>query len=184
MTSVGDIILGRTVYKEMLQEGWASSFAKVAARLKAADITFGDLEVPLSDSQTPPTEGMSFIAPQKAIEGIILSGYWHSHVANNHSTNFGTRAFTDTINLLKSKNIQYVGGGNNPALKPKTTRLLNLKGTKFAFLDVNTIVGDISATDNSAGDWHLNLDPWGTMDQRQVDKLLAKIREAKKIMIQ
>src|SRR3989304_5234612 len=153
-TTVGDIILGRTVYVKMLQNGFSSPFKNVSGRLKAADITFGNLEMSFSDSFRPPTEGLSFLAPTKAIEGLVLSGIDIVGLANNHSTNFGSKAFTDTLQTLKQKGIEFVGGGEN-INEAKRHKILNIKGKKFAFLDVNSIIGDIEATENSAGDWNI-----------------------------
>ncbi|MCL5094085.1 MAG: CapA family protein [Patescibacteria group bacterium] len=178
MTSVGDIILGRSVYEKMLSLGYMSPFSNVSERLKAADITFGDLETPLSNKVTPPTEGMSFLAPQAAIVGILASGFNILGLANNHSTNFGAETFTDTLNLLKKEKIEYVGGGENLA-EARQYKILNIKNKKFAFLDVNSIIGDLEAGPDSPGDWHITLKPWGNLNQTQVDELLAQVRKAR-----
>ena len=34
-------------------------------------------------------------------------------LGNNHSTNHGTAAFTDTLDLLEANGIKYVGGGRD-----------------------------------------------------------------------
>lgn len=179
MTSVGDIILSRTVYVKMRQNGYASPFKNVAERLKGADLTFGNLEVALSDLVTPPTAGMSFVAPKAAIEGIVLSGIDILGLANNHSTNFGTKVFADSINLLKEKGIEFVGGGINSS-EAKKFKIVNVKEKKFAFLAANSIVGDIPAGQNSPGTWHFDLPPWGTRNETEVQEILENIKAAKK----
>ncbi|HBG81256.1 TPA: hypothetical protein DDW69_00260 [candidate division CPR2 bacterium] len=179
MTSVGDVILGRTVYKKMVDKGFLSPFENVANRLADADLTFGNLETPLSDAIKPPTEGMSFLVPKKAIEGILASGFDVLALANNHSTNFGEKTFKDTLDLLEENKIEYVGGGRSE-VDAKSYKTINVKGKKFAFLNTNSIVGDLAAKGDSAGVWHINLEPWGKIDQKQVDELLEKLREAKK----
>lgn len=179
LTSTGDIILGRTVYKKMTQKGYLSPFSLVSDRLSSADLTFGDLETPLSDSQKPPTTGMSFLAPTKAIEGILASGFDVLGLANNHSTNFGTTAFSDTLTTLKENKIEYVGGGENEA-EAKSYKVLNSKGKRIAFVDANSIIGDVAALGSKSGDWHFNLSPWGKRDESQVDEFLNVVKEAKK----
>lgn len=179
MTTVGDIILGRTVYVKMLQNGWISPFRNVAEKLKQADVTFGNLENPLSDSFTPPTQGMSFLAPTKAIEGLVLSGIDIVGLANNHSTNFGAKVFRDTLQILKNNKIEYVGGGEN-ITEAKSHKILDINGKKFAFLDVNSIIGDVEATENSAGDWKISFPPWGTRNEAEIQEILGKINAAKK----
>lgn len=177
ITSVGDIMLSRTVYKKMASNGFKSPFVNVAERLSDADITFGNLESPLSDSFTPPLHGMSFVTPAKSVEGLLEAGFDIIGLANNHTGNFGPRAFTDTMAVLKQNNIEYVGGGATEA-EAKSHKILNAKGIKFAFLNINCIYGDIVAKGDSPGIWHVNLEPWGHIDQKQVDEAVGKVKEA------
>ncbi|WP_461374683.1 CapA family protein [Candidatus Aquicultor sp.] len=177
MTAVGDIILGRTVYRRMAEKGYTAPFSNVAPRLKKADITFGDLESPLSNAFTPPIHGMQFLAPTAAIQGLTLSGIDIVGLANNHSTNFGPRAFSDTLDVLKKNNIAYVGGGSTEA-EAKSFKILTVKNKRFAFLDFNSIIGDMEARGTSPGDWHISLQPWGAMNQNQVDEVIGKVRQA------
>lgn len=179
MTSVGDIILGRTVYRKMTEKGYLSPFSHVAGTLAAADLTFGDLECPLSDAFTPPAHGMAFVAPKRAIEGIKASGFDILGLANNHSTNFGTKALTDTLATLKQNNIEYVGGGYNES-EAKSFKVLTIKGKKFVFLSFNCIIGDLAASENSPGDWHVKLEPWERIDQDQICEVVTKVEEARK----
>lgn len=177
-TAVGDIILGRTVAKKMSELGFLSPFLNVASRLKGADLTFADLETPLSDQVAPPYEGMSFIAPSGAIQGIEASGIDIVSLANNHSTNFGENVFLDTLNLLKSKGIKYVGGGEN-INEAKKIEIVEAGGLKFAFLNYNSIIGAISATQNSPGVANFSLKPWGEDNPQDLSLIKEKIKEAK-----
>ncbi|MCL6472726.1 MAG: CapA family protein [Firmicutes bacterium] len=178
MTAVGDVILGRTVYRKMAEKGFTSPFSNVAARLSQADITMADLECPLSDSFTPPIHGMNFLSPRKGVEGLVASGIDIVGLANNHSTNFGSKAFLDTLDVLNENKIAYVGGGANET-EAKSSKVLTVKGKKFAFLNFNSIVGDMAAKGNSAGDWHVNLPPWSKTDQKQIDETLNAIKTAR-----
>lgn len=110
LNAVGDIIPGRKVAMKMAQNGVLYPFQEVAPYVKGADIVYADLECPLSDRYSPPYQGVDFIAPSKTIEGIKLCGINIVSLANNHSTNFGTEAFTDTLRQLQANGIAYVGG--------------------------------------------------------------------------
>lgn len=181
LTSVGDVILGRTVAKKMAQYGVLHPWEKVKDRIADADITFADLETPLSDRVPAPYEGMSFIAPSKAIEGLTSSGIDIVALANNHSTNFGTNVFSDTLNLLDQNKINYVGGGNNIAEAEKF-KVIEKNGLKWAFLDYNSIIGAIDATENNPGVAKFDIKPWAKVDSEQdIQKIEKAIQDAKKI---
>jgi len=179
VTSVGDIILGRGVYQKMQQLGYTSPFLGVAKKLEDADITFGNLENSISNNFVPPTMGMFFLASTKAIEGILLSGFDILGIANNHSTDFGLKAFSDTLDALEKNNILYVGGGRTE-LEAKNYKIVKTKGKSFAFLAVNSIIGDIPAKGDNPGTWKISLEPWGNLNQNQVDEVVSVIKKAKK----
>lgn len=178
VTSVGDIMLSRTVYKKMASNGFSSPFENVDERLSASDITFGNLESPLSDAFTTPLHGMSFVAPVKSVDGLIAAGFDIVGLANNHTGNFGRKAFADTLAVLKQNDIEHVGGGATE-IDAKSYKVLDVKGAKFAFLDINSIWGDMPATGDSPGVWHINLEPCGRITQKQLDEITGKVKEAR-----
>lgn len=177
MTSVGDIMLSRTVYRKMSAKGYLSPFQNVATKLAQADITFGNLECPLSDTFRPSLHGMSFVSPRNAAQGLVKAGVDILGLANNHTGNFGARAFKDTLDVLKQNKIEWVGGGMTEA-EAKNYKILKIKGKRFAFLNINAITGDIVARGKSPGVWHIDLAPWGRFNRKQVSEVLKKIKEA------
>lgn len=178
MSSVGDLMLSRTVYRKMTEFGYMSPFAKVSDKLSSADITFGNLETSISDMVNAPTSGMSFVAPSKSMEGINASGFDVLNLANNHSTNFGLKVYADLLTILDANKVVYVGGGVN-ASEAKSYKTFESKGKKFAFIGVNSIVGDQAATASSPGNWKITLAPWGNINQTQVDEVVSVITKAK-----
>jgi len=181
LTSIGDVILGRTVAKKMAQYGVRHPWEKVSARIADADVTFADLETPLSDRVPAPYEGMSFIAPAKAIEGLTNSGIDIVALANNHSTNFGTNVFWDTLSLLSQNKIKYVGGGKD-LTEAEKSQILEVNGQKWAFLDYNSIIGAINATEDSSGVARFRVKPWSETDNEEdIKKIENAIQEAKKV---
>jgi poly-gamma-glutamate capsule biosynthesis protein CapA/YwtB (metallophosphatase superfamily) len=178
MNAGGDIIPGRHVAQRMARYGTNYPFEKVAPYFNGADIEFGDLECPLTDRVKPPYAGMSFVAPSKTIGGIKLLGINVVALANNHSTNFGREAFTDTLELLKANNIEYTGGGYNYD-EAHAPAVMDVKGFKFAFLSYNSIIGSIDATGNQAGVAHVGIPPWYPENPQQIAKMEDDIRKAK-----
>jgi poly-gamma-glutamate capsule biosynthesis protein CapA/YwtB (metallophosphatase superfamily) len=180
LTATGDVILGRTVAKKMAELGFFHPWEKISTRISDADITFSDLEVPLSDLVPIPYIGMNFVAPKAAITGLVKSGIDIVALANNHSTNFGTKVFTDTLNLLKENNILYVGGGKNLEEAEKEV-IIEKNGQKWAFLNWNSIIGAIPAKDNTPGIAEYQSKPWAKSDSEEdFVRIENKIKEVKK----
>ncbi len=177
--AVGDIIPGRKVAMKMAQNGVLYPFQDVAPYIKDADIVYADLECPLSDRYPPPYQGVDFIAPSKTIEGIKLCGIDVVSLANNHSTNFGTGAFTDTLRLLQENGIAYVGGGydSGEAYRPVT---LEVKGIKVSFLDYNSILGSINATPSRPGVAWVDMQPFAADDPQDVAMVQEAVRAARR----
>ena len=179
LTACGDIITGRHVAERMAQHGVYYPFEKLAPYTKGADIIYGVLECPLSDRKKAPYTGAEFLAPGNTIEGIKLCGFNILAVANNHSTNFGRQVFTDTLDLLKSNNIRYVGGGKD-STEAFSPTFMDVKGVRFAFLDYNSITGSASAGANQAGVADIRMKPWFTDDPGDFELVKNAVSEARK----
>lgn len=177
--AVGDIIPGRKVAMKMAQNGVLYPFQEVAPYVNGADIVYADLECPLSDRYSPPYQGVDFIAPSKTIEGIKLCGINIVSLANNHSTNFGTGAFADTLQLLQANGIAYVGGGCN-ADEAYRRAAVDVKGIRISFLDYNSILGSINATASRPGVAWIDMQPFAADDPEDVAMVQAAIRDAKR----
>lgn len=178
VTAVGDIIPGRHVAEAMAKHGTNFPFAPAVPLVKGSDITFGDLECPLTNRFGTPYEGMTFAAPGKAVGGLELLGIDVVTLANNHSTNFGVQAFTDTLKVLKDSSIKYAGGGNNfdEAHKPA---IVESNGVKYAFLSYNSIKGSIDATASEPGVTWIRMPPFNPDNAQDVAMVESDIRNAK-----
>jgi poly-gamma-glutamate capsule biosynthesis protein CapA/YwtB (metallophosphatase superfamily) len=142
LTAVGDVMLARKVERLIQSQGPDYPFVKVRDKLKAADITFGNLESPLSERGTPlPGKGICFRARPEMSQKLQDSGFDVLSVANNHAVDYDTDAFLDTLELLRSSQIQPVGGGQNidEARRPV---IIEKNGLKVGFL-AYTIFADI-----------------------------------------
>lgn len=131
---VGDIMLSRNIGKLMLEnDNWSYPFLKISDILGDADITFGNLEGPISNRGIKVGSIYSFRADPRSVEGLVYSGFDILSVANNHIWDYGVDAFTDTLKVLKDSGISYVGGGSSyeEAHKPI---IMETKGTKVAYL--------------------------------------------------
>jgi poly-gamma-glutamate synthesis protein (capsule biosynthesis protein) len=131
---VGDVMLSRGVGAKMKAEGdWTLPFRDLASVLSAADLTFGNLECPVSDVGRDRRHLYSFRADPKAIEGLKLAGFDVMSVANNHMYDWDPPALLDTLRRLRESGIAPVGAGAND-LAAHYPQLVNLADLKLAFL--------------------------------------------------
>jgi poly-gamma-glutamate synthesis protein (capsule biosynthesis protein) len=137
---VGDIMLDRGVEYIIEKEGgdFKFPFLKIAAKIKEADILFGNLESVISDKGENVGSIYSFRADPKTIDGLVFAGFDILSVANNHVFDYGRSAMEDSFNRLKSADINYVGGGFNET-EASFPVIKNIKGTKIAFLAYNGV---------------------------------------------
>ncbi len=174
----GDIIPGRNVARRMAERGTMYPFEKVAPYLRGADIVFADLECPLSDRFAPPYRGVDFIAPRSTIEGLKSCGINVVSLANNHSTNFGVQAFTDTLELLEAHGIAYAGGGRDSG-QAYAPRFVEAGGRRFAFLAYNAISGSINAGEGRPGVAWFDMQPYAPDDPRDMAAMKEAVARAK-----
>ncbi len=130
--ATGDINLNR--------ERPESSFATTAQLLKAADITFGQLEANLSDRPSPQVHAPSICCvPAKNVSALTYAGYDIISFAGNHALDAGVQAMFDTLDTLKKNGIAVIGAGKDieEARKPV---ILERKGTRIGFLAYNSII--------------------------------------------
>jgi poly-gamma-glutamate capsule biosynthesis protein CapA/YwtB (metallophosphatase superfamily) len=162
-------MLSRGVGAKMESEkDWTYPFQKVAATLAAADLTFGNLEGPVSDVGRNRHHLYSFRADPKAIEGLKLAGFDVMSLANNHTYDWDPPALLDTLRRLRESGIAPVGAGAND-LEAHYPQLVNLAGLKLAFLAYVNVEpkAAIAAPDKPGVAW------------LELDRVLADIRFAR-----
>ncbi len=112
--AVGDILLSRNVGAKIDQANDPTlPFQNLQELLVSADIAFGNLECPLSDSPIPIREGLVFRCLTKYVPGLTFAGFDILSTANNHALDQGTKYVGFTRDYLFSQNILPVGTGEN-----------------------------------------------------------------------
>lgn len=128
----GDVMLGRSVNKRIYESAdptWP--FQYVADKLRAADITYINLEGPLTENCPITDTGMKFCGDLGNVAGLVSSGVDVASLANNHATNYGPTGLSSTISVLEANNIQPVG--------LRSPVEIVRQGQKFIFLSFNDI---------------------------------------------
>jgi len=123
----GDIMLGRTVTSiSLAKEDPKYPFEKVAAVMRKADISFGNLEAPIVTDCPKSEVGFKFCADSGLVEGLKFAGVDVVSIANNHSGNYGAKGISETEDYLKEAGIDLVGSDN--------LVIKEVNGAKFGFL--------------------------------------------------
>ncbi|MDP2874392.1 MAG: CapA family protein [bacterium] len=132
LIATGDVIPARAVNFQVLKlNNFLWPWEKTAEVLSAADITLINLEAPLLKNCQPTNQGMVFCGDQRHIDGLKFSGVDVVNLANNHLGNYGPQGAEETVNLLKTNEIESCGVGE--------WALKNILGLRFAFLGYNDV---------------------------------------------
>ncbi len=164
----GDVMLARKVGIEIITRNF-DPFSALGDTLRAADLAIVNLECVVSDkgSQTV-GKYYTFRADPRTLKVLQNAGIDMVSIANNHSGDFGTVAFSDMLQRLTTSSIGYFGGGKNAteAYSPKYVFVGRLKLAFLGFSNIETPY--FTATDTKAGiAWFKD------------DKVIAAITEAK-----
>ncbi len=135
--AVGDINLGRRVAKQRLLAGdTLYPFRALLDTLRAADITFGNLESPITPDSNPVADSFDvFTAPPAAASALAGAGFDIVSTANNHAWDGGQAAVEETMQQLTRAGVLFVGSayGRDMAEQPVIVRR---RGWRVAFFAV------------------------------------------------
>ncbi|MFP3904700.1 MAG: CapA family protein [Armatimonadota bacterium] len=110
MVAVGDIMLDRNVAKAIQDNGYRSILEKVRELTRSPDVTFANLECPLSDEGPhAPSKYCIFRAPPETAEVLADGGIDIVSLANNHTLNAGRKGVLNTLDTLEKHGIAYAG---------------------------------------------------------------------------
>ncbi|MCG2677355.1 CapA family protein, partial [bacterium] len=152
LVAVGDIMLAHRLRPFIEEYGPSYPYKYTAHIFKDADISFANLESPLSTKGEPnPNKEYTFRANPKVAEGLKDAGFDVLSLANNHILDYGEEALFETIEVLDSNMIFHIGAGKNifEARKPV---ILKVEGKRFGFLAYsNTFPEEFWAEEEKAG---------------------------------
>ena len=179
LVALGDIQLGRKIFAEMVDRNdYAFPTRRVKDTLIEADIAVGNLESQIFPWCPVLTKGMRLCARSRAVESLTHAGIDVVSVANNHSNDFGKKAFDTSVGLLKKNGIAVAGVGSRPALVERN-------GVRFAFLayspvdrriSLKRITSNIRAARNRA-DVIIVLVHWGVEYTNEPDEAQIALAE-------
>ncbi|PYP37456.1 MAG: hypothetical protein DMD46_05210 [Gemmatimonadetes bacterium] len=134
--AVGDINLGRRLAKERLLQGdTLYPFIALHDSLAAADITFGNLESPITTDSAAPDSAGVFTAPAAAAAALARAGFDIVSTANNHAWDGGGSAVEATMRQLTRAGVRFVGSGFGRDMAEQPV-ILERRGWRVAFFAV------------------------------------------------
>lgn len=168
-------MFSRAVRREMIAaRDPALPFRKLAPLMRAADITFINLESPFSDRGPYFDHGLIFHAAPEGIAGLQLAGVVIASTANNHSRDCGPHGVEFTVKWLRSHGISPLGTSESETTTHQGIVLVR-KGVRFGFLGYTF--------DQQNGNWH-DIDPRIAMaDIPTMCRDLAALRKSADVVI-
>lgn len=136
IVAVGDLVPSRRLLEGQRDD---SGFAQTVQFLRDADITFGDLEMPLSMQGYPREKLIAFHAAPEITPDLKEIGFDVLALANNHSLDYGYEALFETIDGLNREGIRHVGAGRSLA-EAMAPEILDVKGRKIGFLAFTSLL--------------------------------------------
>ncbi|AAB91873.1 conserved hypothetical 50.7 kDa CapA-family protein; almost identical to y4sH (plasmid) [Sinorhizobium fredii NGR234] len=152
MVAVGDVIVSRA-----LANGHHPGFSEIVELLRAADVTFGNMETLIFDIRsfngTPQAEyggayhvSLPEIGPDLKAMGFNIMGR-----ANNHSLDWGVEGMRETSRILDESGIIHAGVGESRA-QASAARLLETARGRVALLSCATSFTPMSRACDPAGE--------------------------------
>jgi poly-gamma-glutamate synthesis protein (capsule biosynthesis protein) len=146
----GDNLLGARMPRLVEKHGEEWPYGAVAGVLRAADITFGNLECPITEHgvKTPGKswesikERRNFIfkaPPEWSTRLLTNAGFDIVSLANNHAMDYCAQGLLDTCAELDAAGIAYVGGGSD-SCRAWQAQVLRRGSTKVGFLACSMVV--------------------------------------------
>jgi poly-gamma-glutamate capsule biosynthesis protein CapA/YwtB (metallophosphatase superfamily) len=165
----GDVNFGDGVTPTLTANGLGYPFEDVAYIFESADLGFVNLECAISSGGSPvPGKEFCFRGPSDSAAALTDGGVDIVSLANNHSKDYGTGAFLDTLAHLKESGVAWCGAGNNAAEAYAPT-IMEVRGKKIAFVAFTWVIPDgWPATESNPG-CATTTDP---------DRVAATIRDA------
>ncbi len=152
VSAVGDIMLGGTATPELAREGYDYPFERVLSLLRDADVTFGNLEGPLTQRGEAARKQYVFRSPpQRVAPALARAGFDVVSLANNHTMDYGFEGLRDTMQALADAGVRYAGAGENLGAARRPA-LLDVNGVRLAVLAYSlTFPEEFWATDDRPG---------------------------------
>jgi len=131
---VGDVMLSRNVATSLERSRRSPDylFEQTAHLIQDADLSFANLECPVSGRSEAIDKKYVFNADPNVIPALEAAGFDLVSLANNHTLDYGTLALDDTVMHLDASPIEHVGLSHGD--EPQSPHIVDLDGIKVGTL--------------------------------------------------
>jgi len=166
----GDVMLSRKIGLIIKEKKDVNYFWEPIKEIfSKADISFVNLESPISDKGKNVGSIYSFHADPLVTAGLTYSGIDIVSFANNHVWDWGKESFLDTMKNLHTAGVEYAGSGENFS-DSHTPKIFERNGIKVAYLAYTNLVSySLRGADSSPS--------VAGIDLEQIEKDIKKARE-------
>nr|WP_207751768.1 CapA family protein [Clostridium rhizosphaerae] len=162
ITSVGDCTIGhddKFAFAQSLPDVLGKNnndlgyfFKNVADIFKADDITTANLETTFTTANKKAEKEFTFKAPPEYAKAFVLGNIEGVNVSNNHIYDYLQQGFNDTLQSLKTANVNYFGEGNKWITEAKGIKVgyLGYRGFSYDNAFLKKLQGDIEGLKKEA----------------------------------
>lgn len=154
IVAVGDIMLDRGVkyiVDKVANGDQSFPFQNIASEIQRADLSFGNLEGPVSDKGANVGSMYSFRMPVGSVDVLARTGFDVLSFANNHVGDWGRDAFGDTLERFRASTIRLTGAGKSLD-EAEEVVIKEINGVRVGFVAFSDVGPNwIRATPNSPG---------------------------------
>ena len=168
----GDILLDGFVGDQIAEFGANYPFVRVAPVMKKADLSFANLETPVSVRGNPSDKMFAFRSDPKTLKGLVYAGIDGVTLANNHILDYGKTAMLDTLIHLDRNKIGHTGAGKN-STEAFTPYVKIIQGKKIAVLGVSRVL--------PAPSWYAGSNQPGAASAYTKEPMLSEIKKSSKV---
>ena len=176
----GDVMIGRTVDRAISRYGYLHPWGNMLPLLRSTDLNIINLETTLTTSNQIVEKTFNFKAAPDKIKTLTEAHITAVNLANNHTLDFSEEGLIETIRVLETAKIKYVGAGINEweAAKPV---ILSCR---------NSTIGLLGFTDNEPG-WRATKEKSGVNfinifsypDQQKALNSIAQLKKEADVVI-
>ncbi|MDZ7793995.1 MAG: CapA family protein [Spirochaetia bacterium] len=134
--AVGDMMLQRGVQDVLIRngtEGLHTIFQDTLPILQQQDLLIGNLEGAVTRHSVATPKSYNFRFSPQVLPWLREAGFDYLSITNNHSYDYGSKGFLDTLHHLRESGLHTSGAGKTPQ-EAYTPTELSIKGTTISIL--------------------------------------------------
>jgi len=148
-------------FENTIGENWAWPFANVLSYFEGDDCTLINLEGTLTETGPQIPKAHNFKGSPEYVNILTENSVEAVTLANNHSMDYGTEGYENTIATLNAAGISYAEINQSVVFTTESGLRIGIYGTVYYSMDVEDMVAEITAMKESGVDVIIFAPHWG-----------------------